>query len=294
MCYDSTGECTDIPAQRHLPISPVASLRSYPIVEQDGLIWLWPGESTASKQVKPPRIPELVDSRYESFISAPIRVRANFRLLIENLLDITHFFPLHDGNIGDISNSMIPVGLVEETIDGTPVVMTTRSVRDYRLPPYYKRWFGLDLVDRDHTHAMIGPGLVRVELRVAPPGMLGTDAERGYVLCHTDTPIEHNLLEWHWILITRSGERFQPDPSMTLVQGIASEFPEVVAQDEWALAKQQEMLEFDDEFADGTKYREINLRSDIGVVHARRLLARMEQAEGHELCIFYGNGKIRN
>jgi vanillate O-demethylase monooxygenase subunit len=130
---------------------------------------------------------------------------------------------------------------------------------------------------------MIGPGLVRVELRVAPPGQLGTDAERGYVLCHTDTPISHDRLEWHWILITRSGERFQPDPSMTLAQGIASEFPDVIAQDKWALAKQQEMLEFDDELGSETKYREINLRSDIGVVHARRVLAEMEKAEGNQL-----------
>ena len=29
-------------------------------------------------------------------------VLANYPLLIENLLDITHFYPLHAGNIGDI------------------------------------------------------------------------------------------------------------------------------------------------------------------------------------------------
>ena len=69
---------------------------------------------------------------------------------------------------------------------------------------------------------------------------------------------------------------------MTLTQGRAFEFPEVVAQDEWALAKQQEMLDFPDEFSDSTKYREINVRSDIGVVHARRVLSRMEKLEHNE------------
>jgi len=63
---------------------------------------------------------------------------------------------------------------------------------------------------------------------------------------------------------------------------MAFEFPEVVAQDEWALAKQQEMLDFSDELSDNTKYREINMRSDIGVVHARRVLSRLEKAEHHE------------
>ncbi len=284
LCYDSSGKCVDIPMQPDFPISPAAQLHRYPVVEQDGLVWLWPGDPAKTDGVKPPRIPELADPRYEAVIvDPPIRIRANYRLLIENLLDITHFFPLHDGNIGDLSNSQIPVGLVEDTIDGNAKVMTTRHVENYRLPPYYQRWFGLDVVDRDHTHAMIGPGLVRVQLHVAPPGMLGTEAERGYVLCHTDTPIDQHHLEWYWIMITKAGERFSSDPSMTLAQGMAFEFPAVVAQDEWALAKQQEMLDFSDELCDGRKYREMNVRSDIGVIHARRVLARMEKAEGNEL-----------
>jgi phenylpropionate dioxygenase-like ring-hydroxylating dioxygenase large terminal subunit len=284
LCYDSSGRCVEIPMQRDIPISPAAQLHAYPVIEQDGLVWLWPGNTAKMDGVTPPRIPELVDAHHEAVISdPPIRIRANYRLLIENLLDITHFFPLHDGNIGDRANSLIPVGLVEGTVDGNPQIMTTRSVQNYRLPPYYERWFGLSLVDREHTHAMIGPGLVRVQLRVAPPGALGTDAERGYILCHTDTPIDEHHLEWHWIMITKGGVRFPPDPSMTLAQGMAFEFPAVVAQDEWALAKQQEMLDLPDTLSDGTRYHELNVRSDIGVVHARRVLARMETAEGGSL-----------
>jgi phenylpropionate dioxygenase-like ring-hydroxylating dioxygenase large terminal subunit len=283
LCYDSAGKCVDIPMQRDIPISPVAQLHRFSVVEQDGLVWLWPGDPAQIGDVKPPRIPELADSRYEAVISdPPIRIRANYRLLIENLLDITHFFPLHDGNIGDLANSMIPVGLVEGDVDGNPKVMTTRSVKDYRLPPYYQRWFGLEVVDRDHTHAMIGPGLVRVQLHVAPPGTLGSADESGYILCHTDTPIDEQHLEWHWIMIAKAGARFPPDPSMTLAQGMAHEFPEVVAQDEWALARQQEMLDFSDVLSDNTRYREINMRSDVGVVHARRVLARMEKSEHNE------------
>ncbi len=283
LCYDSTGRCVDIPMQRDLPISPVAQLHAFPVVEQDGLVWLWPGDPAKIGDVKPPRIPELVDARYEAVISdPPVRVRANYRLLIENLLDITHFFPLHDGNIGDLANSMIPVGLVEGDIDGNPKVMTTRSVQNYKLPPYYRRWFELDMVDRHHTHCMIGPGLVRVQLRLAPPGRLGTDDERGYILCHTDTPIDEHNLEWHWIMISRADMRFPPDRSMTIAQGMAFEFPEVVAQDEWALARQQEMLEFSDTLSDNSRYREVNVRSDIGVVHARRVLSKMERLEHNQ------------
>ena len=83
-------------------------------------------------------------------------------------------------------------------------------------------------------------------------------------------------------MISRADMRFPPDRSMTIAQGMAFEFPEVVAQDEWALAKQQEMLEFSDALSDNSRYREINVRSDIGVVHARRVLSRMEKAEHNQ------------
>lgn len=282
-CYDSSGACVKMPNQPDVAITPAAHLHAYPVIEQDGLVWLWPGEPALATSVKPPRIAELADPGYEAVISEPIYVRANSRLLLENLLDITHFFPLHDGNIGDYENSRIPVGLREETVDGNAMVMTTRNVSNYKLPPSYARWFGLDVVDRDHTHAMLSPGIVRVQLRLAPPGKLGTAEEKGYVLCHTDTPIDDEHLVWHWIMIAKAGARFPTDPSMTLAQGMALEFPEVVADDEWALAEQQKMLEFPEELPTGKRYRETNIRTDVGVVHARRVLSRMEKAEGNEL-----------
>src|SRR5690606_42154587 len=70
---------------------------------------------------------------YENLTSIPlpkvIRSPANYILLIENLLDISHFYPLHDGNIGDKANSEIPVQLEEGEVDGFPYVKTIREDR---------------------------------------------------------------------------------------------------------------------------------------------------------------------
>jgi vanillate O-demethylase monooxygenase subunit len=280
LCFDHTGKCVDIPSQPDVPISPSMHLRDYPVIEQDGIVWLWPGEVEKSKSVKPPRIPELSDPKYDSAVSdPPIRVRAEPRLLIENLLDITHFFPLHDGNIGDRANSLIPVELSEGVVDGNPVVKTSRSVKNYMLTPYYQRWFQIGLSDRIATHAMMGPGLVRAELRVAPAGQLGTEAERGFILCHSGTPTEKDHLEWHWFMITRAGLRFPPDTTMTLAQGLATENLSVIAQDIWALTRQQEMLDLPDDLGNGNRYREMNLRADVGVLKARQTLSRMAKSE---------------
>ena len=83
-----------------------------------------------------------------------MEVRANYLLLIENLMDITHFYPLHDGNIGDIGNSRIPIQLEEGQAHGTDYVKTTRETSNYRQPPFLEDWFVYDVVDREHTHCM--------------------------------------------------------------------------------------------------------------------------------------------
>ena len=40
----------------------------------------------------------------------------------------------------------------------------------------------------------------RVVMRNAPPGELGTDKERGYVLMHTHTPVGERNHFWRWIV----------------------------------------------------------------------------------------------
>ncbi len=81
-CYADTGECVRIPSQLEGAIPARARLKSYPVVEQDGLVWLWPGDADRIGTARPPRSPEISSSEWESIGSQPIPVRANYRLLI--------------------------------------------------------------------------------------------------------------------------------------------------------------------------------------------------------------------
>jgi phenylpropionate dioxygenase-like ring-hydroxylating dioxygenase large terminal subunit len=274
LCYDHSGACVSVPAHPDGSIPAQAKLRPYPVIEQDGMIWIWPGDPTMSATAQPPRTPELVDARYESIGCAPMLIPANYLLLIENLLDITHFYPLHEGNIGDIENSRIPVEVEEGEEDGNRYVRTVRRVTDYRLPPYLVDWFGYETVDRIHTHCMMSPGLTRVEMQVAPPGKLGTDANRGYVLYHTHTPIDEVSHFWRWRMNCIASHRSGGDPNTSVASRIAASFPDVADQDRWALEKQQRMFDYAD---DG--YSEVYLRTDKALRRARQIFASMEEAE---------------
>lgn len=274
LCYNNSGTCVKIPSQPDSAIPPQARLHPFPVIEQDGMVWVWTGDPERATKFQPPRSPEVADSAWESIDSGAMNVPANYMLLIENLLDITHFYPLHDGNIGDYANSLLAIELVEGESGGYRSVGTRRQATNYVQPPYFVDWFHYDVVDRDHSHCMLSPGLTRVELHVAPPGKLGTELERGYVLLHTHTPVDERNLVWRWIVSCRADHMSRGDPTVSATQRIAKMFPGVVEQDHWALEKQQEMFEFPD-----NGYTELFVKSDKALRRARQVLAQMQHEE---------------
>lgn len=274
LCYDGTGSCVKIPAHPDGKIPPNARLKPYPVVEQDGLVWVWSGNPERAALFNPPRTPEIADKQWEAIDSGPMEIPANYLLLIENLLDITHFYPLHDGNIGDFANSQIPIELEEGEADGYRYVRTRRRAENYTQPPYFVDWFHYETVDREHTHCLVSPGLTRVELRVAPPGELGKGKDHGYTLFHTHTPVDDGNHVWRWIVTCRADHMSKGDPTKSMAKRIAEMFPEVVDQDRWALERQQHMMEFPD-----NGYSELFLRSDKALRRARQILAQMQHEE---------------
>lgn len=273
-CYDRAGTCVRIPSQPQGPIPLNAKLKPFPVIEQDGVIWVWPGEQDKMTRVRPPRTPEIGSKDWDSILIGPMKVNANYRLLIENLLDITHFYPLHDGNIGDVENSRIPVKFVEENVDGNHSIKSVRCAQNYKQPPLLVEWLGYDIVDREHTHCMMSPAISRVEMRAAPPGKLGTKADRGYVIYHTHSPIDARNLEWRLSVNCLAAHRSPSDPAKSMAHYIADTFPPVIEEDRWALEKQQKMVDYPD---DG--YTEVYLQSDQAIVTLRRVLSKLESQE---------------
>jgi phenylpropionate dioxygenase-like ring-hydroxylating dioxygenase large terminal subunit len=273
--YDMSGKCVMIPSHPTGPISPQAVVNPYSVVEQDGLIWIWPGDPAKSNTRKPPRIPEVGDKTWESILVGPHEVPASYLLMIENLLDITHFYPLHDGNIGDMANSRIPVELGEGEEDGNKYCGTIRKVKNYKQPEYLMDWFHYETVDRHHTHFMLSPAVTKVVMRNWPAGEEANDKkERGYVLVHAHTPINAKKHIWRVIVNCPAKHKSKGDPNMSTAKRVASMFPAVAAEDLWALEQQQYMMEYPDE-----GYQEVFLKPDIAIRRARKIFIDLMREE---------------
>src|SRR5690606_23494162 len=66
-CFDSSGSCVSIPSQTDDRIPGRAATPAAPVIEQDGLVWLWPATTAPGRDDIPPRTPELVDAGYLNF-----------------------------------------------------------------------------------------------------------------------------------------------------------------------------------------------------------------------------------
>lgn len=267
-CYDALGDCTSIPAQTHGRIPRTAKLTRFPVVEQDGVVWVWPGDPDRSSDVAVPPTPEIGDPEFRTIHSEPIIVRAHYRLMIENLLDITHFYPLHADSVGDIENSRIPVDIERRDLNGAQSIGTVRRVSDYKLPQGLQDWFGMEVVDRIHTHTMLNPGITRVQMICAPPGALGTSAQKDYVFYHTHTPVDSETHIWHWSVNVKESLMSATQPPQPLANAIAADLATVGQQDVWALEEQQRMFKYQDR-----DYAEVHIKTDGAVVMVRNLFA---------------------
>ena len=85
--FNSAGRCTQMPAQE--TINPSAMVPSYPVVERNRYIWVWPGDPTAAD---PDLIPDMfqMDSPEWAGDGRTIAVEANYQLVLDNLMDLTH------------------------------------------------------------------------------------------------------------------------------------------------------------------------------------------------------------
>ena len=87
--FNGAGRCVHIPHLGSRTTLPNCEVRSFPVVEKHGFVWIFPGNRALSDTVAPMEMNEWDDlNEISSFVT--LRVRAHFSYLIENLMDMYH------------------------------------------------------------------------------------------------------------------------------------------------------------------------------------------------------------
>ncbi|MFW6358162.1 MAG: Rieske 2Fe-2S domain-containing protein [Chroococcales cyanobacterium] len=122
--FDSFGNCSHVPYLAKNQKLPTCKIKSYPVKELDGFIWLFPGDADA-ESIPPMGIPEWEHLNYIATVSI-IECNAHYSYLIENLMDMYH------GHLHDNYQAWASAAL--ENIEETDV----RVDAHYEAQSYYK------------------------------------------------------------------------------------------------------------------------------------------------------------
>ena len=107
LVYNAQGRCTFMPSQETL--NPSACVRSYPVVEKHRFVWVWPGDPA---KADPALVPDMHwnDDPAWAGDGKMIRVACDYRLVVDNLMDLTHETFVHGSSIGSRAVGAAPFG----------------------------------------------------------------------------------------------------------------------------------------------------------------------------------------
>ena len=121
------GRTVSMPLQR---VQGFPKIRTYPVAEKYGFIWVWPGDPALADPAKIHHL-EWADSPDWAYGGGLYHVQCDWRLMFDNLMDLTHETYVHSTSIGQKEIDETPVTtkaegfffLVLEAMScGTPVV----------------------------------------------------------------------------------------------------------------------------------------------------------------------------
>ena len=182
--FNSAGACVLNPhGTKNIP--PRARVRSYPVTEKHKAIWIWMGDKSPDLSKVPDfsvldNVPEMHATKRDR-----ITIRANYELIIDNLLDLSHTSYLHDGILGN-SETVESAITVEQ--DGDDVVVG-RHASNATAPGLFAILMpaGPPRVDKFTSMRWMAPSNLRLVTGICMPGAV-PESGTGYHAIHMLTP----------------------------------------------------------------------------------------------------------
>ncbi|MDT0510256.1 aromatic ring-hydroxylating dioxygenase subunit alpha [Novosphingobium sp. MMS21-SN21R] len=261
MVFDSAGSCIHNPHGKGA--RPAAlQLRNYPVRQQDGIVWIWMGNPSKADQIAPPSY-DFLSAPENTVLRGYLKVDANYELVTDNLLDLSHAEFLHP--------FIMP--------EGTATAIRYRAEQvDNRVSAYHI------MPDQPNTplfELVLGPGVQRIDgfanshwqapanLMLETGAKVLDEGDGRLVLLpqtHLLTPETGTSTHYFWC-VARDRNIVAPQLDAMLHAGLANAFEH---EDEPMIKAVQQRMAGRDFFEMGPAL----LPMDEGSVRARRVLAK--------------------
>jgi vanillate O-demethylase monooxygenase subunit len=266
--YDATGACIKIPGQAAIP--PSARVKAYPTVERFHWIWIWMGDPALAD---PDAIEDFhwMDDPDWAMAGERLELKANYVLLVENLLDLSHLSFIHPTTLGTDKIAQTPMK-AERLNRG---VRVTRWIMDSPPPPFFQKAGNIKpdtSVDRWQIIDWTPAAFVRLDVGCAPSGTGARDGDRskGITMRNLNaiTPETDRSTHYFWA----QAHNFKTDKKFVtdlIFQNVHTAFLEDLA----IISAQQENIDTN------PAVPRIDMNHDAGGIAARRMLEAMIAVE---------------
>jgi vanillate O-demethylase monooxygenase subunit len=169
--FDGSGRCVHVPSQDSIP--PTAQVRSYPVIEKYGLIWLWMGDPKKADPAKLPIIDNYQAAGWEMIDGGYQHHPSNYLNIVENLMDPAHTTFVHRQTIGNplASNEPVKTERTDEHILAYKWLLGSQpSPMDKQIMD-----FKGGAVDRGQFFYYHVPSMSRVDIVTMPAGLEHTE-----------------------------------------------------------------------------------------------------------------------
>jgi len=241
---------------------------TYAVAERYRYIWVWIGDQSKADESK---IPDFWPCEREGWVfeGGYMKVDCDYRLFVDNLMDLTHETYVHAGSIGQKELMESPL---ETTVDGNTVTLS-RWMPNITPPPFWRDALQKDVpVDRWQICNFVEPCSVLIDAGVSPvenkDSLESHDSGvRGFVI-DSMTPETETSSHYFWGL----ARNFRIE-DQGLTERIRAGQEKIFLEDVEVLEGQQKSI------AENPDMKLRILSIDSGGTHARRIITKLMEEE---------------
>ena len=201
LVFGRDGRCVHVPGQEEVP--SWARVRTYPTAEKLGWVFVWMG---VPERADPALVPDfqtrLLDDDWITH-GGTIEARCGYRLILDNLLDLSHLAFVHASSTGN--RELAEQATIASSVDGDRVSVT-RWMSDIPPARSFVDYAGYDgRIDRWQASVYTPPSYIYVNSGSCaagqgpgPEGGVDEQGLWGFVVYHALTPVSPQSTRQFW------------------------------------------------------------------------------------------------
>jgi len=267
LTFNRSGACVKAPGQERIP--PSAKIRSYPVLERYGLVWIWMGEPELANPAEIFPVEHYDDPDWGVSRGDPIDIACNYLLITDNLLDPSHVAWVHQKSFAAKGTEDTPLDVKAEDKG----VIVSRWMLNQEVATLYKPLVPFKgHSDRLQHYEVRFPSHAIIIAYFTPAGKGGPGKpvpEDAFFMFSYNfmTPVDENNTRYYYFQV-RNVQPRSDEISKLMAGGVRAAFLE-----------DKEILEACQKGLRDPHSRPINLAIDAGPLRFRRILAKLIEQE---------------